>query len=112
MRDITKVKAEFLRICNDFGISRVYVNFENPFSVQHAEQGEEFYVLADDENTKGTLKLEFLFAPDLKSEDEDVVMSVRLAGYTIRKKGITLEDVEARQDLRLLYSKEEGIQFG
>lgn len=122
MRDVQKVKEEFVEICTQFDFREVWINFDNPFSEEHNEDGKDVYVVPTSNNVRRTLsgcdKLWVLFAPKIDSDNDDEVASVGLDVYWTEEEkdkswgAVTPDEVRSNSTLRLLYTKEGGIQFG
>ena len=115
-RNVKEVKEEFLKVCREFDIQEVYVNFDNPFSEVHESRGEKLYVVPNlNQVDSGVINLEFVFAPNLRSDDEDIVMSVDLCIGEIREEGIAKKEKLQhliKKGFKKLYSSKEGICFG
>ena len=115
-RNVKEVKDEFLKVCKNFDIQEVYVNFDNPFNEVHQTCGDKIYVVPNQNNLgSGAVQLEFVFAPSLHSDDEDIVMSVGIESGLILKTGdekSTFINNILNKGFKKLYSSKEGICFG
>ena len=112
MRNAQEVKDKFLKICSDYRIQEVYVNFDNPFTEPHEKWGEEMWVVPaiDNHGSTGLSSLLCLFAPAMNSEDESEIIEVGLECHAVRKdSSLTRDEIIADASFKLIYTKERGI---
>ena len=119
-RNVDEVKKRFIELCEEYDIKEVWVNFENPFGVEHDERGAMAFLVpnnfVDGSGDQGCGKFEILFSPKLDSDDEEILASsgfgVYLAPEDSRRRRKLARDVRADITYKLLYSKEGGVRFG
>ena len=114
-RDIKTVKENFIKVCKEYDINEVYVNFDKPFSEVHNKECDEIYVVLRNSNDSSCrFHLKSVFDTNYEGKNPGDFKCDNLGVHLIT--GTFDEKEEAtwkivQRGFRLLYYRGAGICF-